>query len=109
MVPGQLTFSSNVRIGHNRPGLRGKAYSLAQPGRHDFNPRSPNLKRPSILPNCAREDRIRDGPCTLVEVKTMTFDLATFLEEAGMGRKLVHLKPKQVFFSQGNSADAIFY
>jgi CRP/FNR family cyclic AMP-dependent transcriptional regulator len=39
----------------------------------------------------------------------MTFDLATFLEEAGMGRKLVHLKPKQVFFSQGNSADAIFY
>jgi CRP-like cAMP-binding protein len=39
----------------------------------------------------------------------MTFDLSTFLEEAGMGRKLVHLKPKQVFFSQGNSADAIFY
>lgn len=39
----------------------------------------------------------------------MTFDLATFLEEAGVGRKLVHLKPKQTFFSQGDSADAIFY
>jgi len=39
----------------------------------------------------------------------MTFDLATFLEEAGIGRKLVHLQPKQVFFSQGGAADAIYY
>jgi CRP-like cAMP-binding protein len=39
----------------------------------------------------------------------MTFDLATYLEEAGVGRKVVHLRPKQVFFSQGSSADSIFY
>ncbi len=39
----------------------------------------------------------------------MTFDLATFLEQAGVGRTLIHLKPKQVFFSQGSSADSIFY
>jgi CRP-like cAMP-binding protein len=39
----------------------------------------------------------------------MTFDLASFLEEAGVGRKVVHLQPKQVFFSQGSSADSIFY
>jgi len=39
----------------------------------------------------------------------MTFDLATFLEEAGVGRRVVQLKPKQVFFSQGSSADSIFY
>jgi CRP/FNR family transcriptional regulator, cyclic AMP receptor protein len=39
----------------------------------------------------------------------MTFDLAAFLEEAGVGRRVVHLQPKQVFFSQGSSADAIFY
>ncbi|MDR3772758.1 MAG: Crp/Fnr family transcriptional regulator [Terracidiphilus sp.] len=39
----------------------------------------------------------------------MTFDLAAFLEQAGVGRKLVHLQPKQVFFSQGDSADAVFY
>ena len=39
----------------------------------------------------------------------MTFDLATFLEEAGVGRMLVQLRPKQVFFSQGDSADSIFY
>jgi CRP-like cAMP-binding protein len=39
----------------------------------------------------------------------MTFDLATFLEGAGVGRRVVHLQPKQVFFSQGSSADSIFY
>ena len=39
----------------------------------------------------------------------MTFDLATFLEEAGVGRKVVHLQPRQVFFSQGSPADSIFY
>ena len=39
----------------------------------------------------------------------MTFDLAAFLEQAGVGRTLVHMHPKQVFFSQGNSADSIFY
>ncbi len=39
----------------------------------------------------------------------MTFDLAVFLEEAGIGRTLIHLQPKQVFFSQGSSADSIFY
>jgi CRP-like cAMP-binding protein len=39
----------------------------------------------------------------------MTFDLAIFLEQAGVGRQLVHLYPKQTFFSQGDSADSIFY
>jgi len=39
----------------------------------------------------------------------MTFDLAAFLEEAGVGRTVAHLKPNQVFFSQGDSAEAIFY
>jgi CRP/FNR family cyclic AMP-dependent transcriptional regulator len=39
----------------------------------------------------------------------MTFDPADFLEQAGVGRKLVRLRPRQVFFSQGSAADAIFY
>jgi CRP-like cAMP-binding protein len=39
----------------------------------------------------------------------MTFDLAAFLATAGVGRRLVHLKPKQTFFAQGGSADSIFY
>jgi CRP-like cAMP-binding protein len=39
----------------------------------------------------------------------MTFSLTAFLEEAGVGRKVVHLQPKEDFFSQGDSADSIFY
>jgi CRP-like cAMP-binding protein len=39
----------------------------------------------------------------------MTFDLATFLEQAGVGRTLVRMRPRQVFFSQGSLADSIFY
>jgi CRP-like cAMP-binding protein len=39
----------------------------------------------------------------------MTFNLAVFLEEAGVGRKVVHLLPKQTFFSQGDPAVSIFY
>ena len=39
----------------------------------------------------------------------MTFDLATFLATAGVGRRIVQLQPRQAFFSQGSSADSIFY
>jgi len=37
------------------------------------------------------------------------FDLAVFLANAGLGRKIVYLKAKETFFSQGNPADSIFY
>ena len=39
----------------------------------------------------------------------MTFDLVSFLATAGVGRRIVQLKPKQTFFSQGSSAGSIFY
>jgi CRP/FNR family cyclic AMP-dependent transcriptional regulator len=37
------------------------------------------------------------------------FDPITFLANAGLGRRIVQLKPKQAFFSQGDPADSIFY
>jgi CRP/FNR family cyclic AMP-dependent transcriptional regulator len=37
------------------------------------------------------------------------FEVATFLSENGPGRRIVQLKPKRVFFSQGNPADSVFY
>jgi CRP/FNR family cyclic AMP-dependent transcriptional regulator len=37
------------------------------------------------------------------------FEAATFLANSGLGRKIVQLKPKSAFFSQGNPADAVFY
>jgi CRP-like cAMP-binding protein len=37
------------------------------------------------------------------------FDPAIFLANAGPGRRIVHLKAKDVFFTQGNPADCVFY
>ena len=41
--------------------------------------------------------------------KESTFDVARFLTQAGLGRRVVHLKAKGVFFSQGSQADSVFY
>ena len=38
-----------------------------------------------------------------------SFDLLAFLANAGLGRRIVELKPKQAFFSQGDAADSVFY
>jgi CRP/FNR family transcriptional regulator, cyclic AMP receptor protein len=38
-----------------------------------------------------------------------TFDPATFLSKAGIGRRIVQLKSKEPFFSQGDKADCVFY
>jgi CRP/FNR family transcriptional regulator, cyclic AMP receptor protein len=45
----------------------------------------------------------------MAQFKEATFDVAAFLANAGLGRRIVQLKPKQVFFSQGNPADSVFY
>jgi CRP/FNR family cyclic AMP-dependent transcriptional regulator len=37
------------------------------------------------------------------------FDPVVVLANAGLGRKIVHLRTKEIFFSQGNPADSIFY
>jgi CRP/FNR family cyclic AMP-dependent transcriptional regulator len=37
------------------------------------------------------------------------FDPAAFLANAGLGRRIVELKPKEAFFSQGDPADSVFY
>ena len=37
------------------------------------------------------------------------FDLAEFLATAGLGRKIIQVKPRRDFFAQGDPADCIFY
>jgi len=37
------------------------------------------------------------------------FDLAAFLSHGGFGRRIVELNEKENFFSQGDSADSVFY
>ncbi|MGB9148112.1 MAG: Crp/Fnr family transcriptional regulator [Acidobacteriaceae bacterium] len=45
----------------------------------------------------------------MAEFEKPPFDAGAFLANAGLGRKIVQLKPEQVFFAQGNAADSIFY
>ena len=44
----------------------------------------------------------------MTELNT-AFEVVDFLAKAGLGRRIVQLKPKQAFFSQGNPADSVFY
>jgi CRP/FNR family cyclic AMP-dependent transcriptional regulator len=37
------------------------------------------------------------------------FDTAAFLASAGVGRRIIQFKPKQVLFAQGDAADSLFY
>jgi CRP-like cAMP-binding protein len=45
----------------------------------------------------------------LTSHENTTFDTAAFLASAGLGRTIIELKPKQTFFCQGDTADAVFY
>lgn len=45
----------------------------------------------------------------MVEPQKVAFDLAVFLSTAGDGRRLVRVKEKGTFFSQGHIADCAFY
>lgn len=43
------------------------------------------------------------------DLNHLRFDPSVFLAQAGLGRKVVQLKPKEAFFSQGDAADCVFY
>jgi CRP/FNR family transcriptional regulator, cyclic AMP receptor protein len=43
------------------------------------------------------------------EQENTAFSVDDFLAQAGLGRRIVQLKPEHVFFSQGTAADSIFY
>jgi CRP-like cAMP-binding protein len=45
----------------------------------------------------------------MADLKQARFDPAVFLARAGLGRKVVQLRAKQAFFSQGDPADCVYY
>ena len=45
----------------------------------------------------------------MVELEKPGFDAAAFLARAGLGRRVIQIKPKETFFSQGEPADSVFY
>jgi CRP/FNR family transcriptional regulator, cyclic AMP receptor protein len=52
---------------------------------------------------------VHEGTNRMAGLKNVQFDPADFLANAGLGRRVVQLKPKEVFFSQGDLADSVFY
>jgi CRP-like cAMP-binding protein len=45
----------------------------------------------------------------VADLEQMRFNPAVFLAQAGLGRRIVQLKPKQAFFSQGDAANCVYY
>ena len=45
----------------------------------------------------------------MVQLEKLEFDAAAFLASAGLGRRIIQFAPKDAFFSQGDSADSVFY
>jgi CRP/FNR family cyclic AMP-dependent transcriptional regulator len=45
----------------------------------------------------------------MINLGTIKFDPAAFLANAGLGRRIVHLKAKEPFFLQGSPADCVYY
>jgi CRP-like cAMP-binding protein len=45
----------------------------------------------------------------MVELEKPGSNIAAFLANAGLGRRVIQLAPKDAFFSQGDPADSIFY
>ena len=45
----------------------------------------------------------------MVDLQKIPFDVEAFLASAGLGQKIVQTQAKQVFFSQGDPANSIFY
>src|ERR1700730_14110961 len=45
----------------------------------------------------------------MTEPRETAFDAATFLAKAGLGRRIVQIKPNLAFFPKGVPADSIFY
>lgn len=52
---------------------------------------------------------IREEAIAMVDLEKLAFDAAAFMTSAGLGRRIIHVAPKQPFFSQGDPADCIFY
>jgi CRP-like cAMP-binding protein len=45
----------------------------------------------------------------MADLNHLRFDPAVFLAQAGLGRRIVQVKPRRAFFSQGDPADCVYY
>jgi len=55
------------------------------------------------------QNRVQEEAVQMDGANKKVFDTATYLATEGEGRKIIRLKPKELFFSQGSPADSIYY
>jgi CRP-like cAMP-binding protein len=67
------------------------------------------LLAPTDNRQLTRAGCIRTEAVAMTDLADLKFDPAAFLASSGLGRHLVRLSAKHVFFSQGNKADCVFY
>ena len=60
---------------------------------------------------CGPQTKVINGTRAnwMFEIQKPVFRIETFLNNAGLGRRIVQIPPKQAFFSQGDPADSVFY
>src|ERR1035441_3949005 len=84
-----LTVCATLRVG------RGRLIRLRPLTNHDET--------------CPWTDRKRKEVVSMTEVKKMSFDPVRFLATEGPGRSILHNTARQVFYSQGDPADSVYY
>ena len=52
---------------------------------------------------------MKERALTMNDLKKVLFDPSAFLAQAGLGRRIIHLKAREALFSQGTLADCVFY
>ena len=55
------------------------------------------------------QNRREERTNRMTEKMQLQFNPEVFLAQTGLGRRVVQLKPKQAFFTQGDEADCVFY
>jgi CRP/FNR family transcriptional regulator, cyclic AMP receptor protein len=65
--------------------------------------------RPQIETDGMSKARSREERGLEMTERENQFDPSRFLAKAGLGRRIVQLKPKQTFFTQGEHANAVYY
>src|SRR5271156_4412922 len=63
----------------------------------------------ALVLNAPGHSRLREGISQVVEARETAFDVAAFLANSGLGRRIAQFKPKKLLFSQGDPAVSIFY
>jgi CRP/FNR family transcriptional regulator, cyclic AMP receptor protein len=76
-----------------------------------MGPRYTGISREASMTNGRTHPRGMTGAANIKIPlkKKRNFDPAVFLAKAGLGRTIITLQKKQIVFSQGDAADAVFY